>query len=328
MNHPNKIRAAFTLIELLVVIAIIAILAAILFPVFARARAKARQASCQSNLKQLGLAFIMYGQDYDEKFPAPGGASYLPAWDDVNGNTGASIALDTYLKNRGTSTQQVFVCPDFGGGAKPTIPGRAPRYDASGLPAKNGGYYYYAFPRSYAMNNLLRMPGKPYRKATAPATGVEPDPTKDPVIDMDACSNLNPSKPSYCSGTGSLPAGISLTAVSEPSKTNLIYEGIPATTNSPTNGFYNGYVGRTGDWARVAGYFVTDAACKAWIDPSGSYNETCQTAGAHPFHSEMNNYLYIDGHVKAHVPFQVGQTLTPDNAEFFVNHCRGNNACP
>src|SRR5712672_2262869 len=61
-------RRGFTLIELLVVIAIIAILAAILFPVFAQARTKARQASDMSNLKQLGLAWLMYAQDYDEKF--------------------------------------------------------------------------------------------------------------------------------------------------------------------------------------------------------------------------------------------------------------------
>ena len=60
-------RRGFTLIELLVVIAIIAILAAILFPVFARAREKARQATCQSNLKQIGLAWAMYAQDYDER---------------------------------------------------------------------------------------------------------------------------------------------------------------------------------------------------------------------------------------------------------------------
>jgi prepilin-type N-terminal cleavage/methylation domain-containing protein/prepilin-type processing-associated H-X9-DG protein len=59
----------FTLIELLVVIAIIAILAAILFPVFARAREKARQASCLSNVKQISLAALMYAQDYDETFP-------------------------------------------------------------------------------------------------------------------------------------------------------------------------------------------------------------------------------------------------------------------
>src|SRR5512142_1231654 len=60
----------FTLIELLVVIAIIAILAAILFPVFAKAREKARQASCLSNQKQIGLAMMQYVQDYDETYPA------------------------------------------------------------------------------------------------------------------------------------------------------------------------------------------------------------------------------------------------------------------
>jgi len=69
MTKRSLTTRGFTLIELLVVIAIIAILAAILFPVFARAREKARQASCQSNLKQIGLAMQMYAQDYDEKLP-------------------------------------------------------------------------------------------------------------------------------------------------------------------------------------------------------------------------------------------------------------------
>ncbi len=68
----NSKRFAFTLIELLVVIAIIAILAAILFPVFARARENARRSSCQSNLKQIGLGVMQYIQDYDEKYPFTG----------------------------------------------------------------------------------------------------------------------------------------------------------------------------------------------------------------------------------------------------------------
>ncbi len=62
-------RSAFTLIELLVVIAIIAILAAILFPVFAQARDKARSASCLSNMRQMGLGLMQYVQDYDETYP-------------------------------------------------------------------------------------------------------------------------------------------------------------------------------------------------------------------------------------------------------------------
>src|SRR6186997_1566649 len=65
-------RRGFTLIELLVVIAIIAILAAILFPVFAQAREKARQAACMSNTKQIGIALMMYTQDFDELLPMGG----------------------------------------------------------------------------------------------------------------------------------------------------------------------------------------------------------------------------------------------------------------
>lgn len=66
---PHRIQHGFTLIELLVVIAIIVLLAAILFPVFARVRENARRSSCQSNLKQIGLAFFQYTQDNDERFP-------------------------------------------------------------------------------------------------------------------------------------------------------------------------------------------------------------------------------------------------------------------
>jgi len=99
-KHSTNLRKkGFTLIELLVVIAIIAILAAILFPAFARARENARRASCQSNLKQIGLGFIQYAQDYDESLP------YRLASQDPD-SIGWPVAIMPYVKS-----VQVFKCP-------------------------------------------------------------------------------------------------------------------------------------------------------------------------------------------------------------------------
>ena len=95
-------RKAFTLIELLVVIAIIAILAAILFPVFARARENARRTSCQSNEKQMGLGLIQYCQDYDEQLP--------PAWIG-NGTTFPGSARWMDVIQPYTKSIQIFNCP-------------------------------------------------------------------------------------------------------------------------------------------------------------------------------------------------------------------------
>lgn len=95
-------RNGFTLIELLVVIAIIAILAAILFPVFARAREKARQTSCLSNVKQIVLGCLMYGNDYDERTPRHG-----CGWGNrTNGDICFAAATYPYTKNL-----QIFRCP-------------------------------------------------------------------------------------------------------------------------------------------------------------------------------------------------------------------------
>jgi prepilin-type N-terminal cleavage/methylation domain-containing protein len=118
-----KRRPAFTLIELLVVIAIIAILAAILFPVFARARAQARKATCASNLKQLGLAFLMYSQDYDETFPVHWDALRRKQWGDVD--IDVAQILYPYIKQGVTTSATglqlgtgIWLCPEdsVGGG--------------------------------------------------------------------------------------------------------------------------------------------------------------------------------------------------------------------
>jgi prepilin-type N-terminal cleavage/methylation domain-containing protein/prepilin-type processing-associated H-X9-DG protein len=104
-QHP-----AFTLIELLVVIAIIAILAAILFPVFAQAREKARQSACSSNCKQIGLAVMMYAEDWDQIYPlythAP---KHKPMWYEM---------IQPYLKS-----ENVFTCPSVG--VYTTVPPKA-----------------------------------------------------------------------------------------------------------------------------------------------------------------------------------------------------------
>src|SRR5688572_2069456 len=68
-DSPRRLRLGFTLIEILVVIAIVALLAAILFPGFAKARENARRASCQSNLKQIGIGLMQYTQDFDGRYP-------------------------------------------------------------------------------------------------------------------------------------------------------------------------------------------------------------------------------------------------------------------
>jgi len=98
-------KGGFTLIELLVVIAIIAILAAILFPVFSRAREQARKAACLSNAKQIGMALAMYAQDWDESLPF----WRTPCWNDPNHPRGGlhwSEQLQPYIKN-----WDIYRCP-------------------------------------------------------------------------------------------------------------------------------------------------------------------------------------------------------------------------
>jgi len=127
----SRSTRGFTLIELLVVIAIIAILAAILFPVFARAREKARQASCASNVKQIQLGVLMYAQDYDE---------LLPLEQIVIGGDGNTTGVDgcwrgmiiPYVKN-----VQIFTCPSH----RPSTP------------LFTGAYNEQGYNASYAIND-------------------------------------------------------------------------------------------------------------------------------------------------------------------------------
>jgi prepilin-type N-terminal cleavage/methylation domain-containing protein/prepilin-type processing-associated H-X9-DG protein len=128
-------RRGFTLIELLVVIAIIAILAAILFPVFAQAREKARQSQCISNEKQLGLAVIQYVQDNNQTYPTANWPDYTHEW---------STQIQPYIKNGSVGTYNaiggVFACPSFPGFAVANE--YKPRDDVFQYANCNGKYCY------------------------------------------------------------------------------------------------------------------------------------------------------------------------------------------
>jgi len=153
-RNKGSRKAAFTLIELLVVIAIIAILAAILFPVFARARENARRASCTSNLKQLGLGIMQYVQDYDNFYPNTGSGNSDPSVTLVNNASGFGLwKVYTYPY---VKSVQIYQCPSG-------INQNVGIYDTS--------YGRLSFPEnfSYGVNELVVKPA-----ANPPASGYSP----------------------------------------------------------------------------------------------------------------------------------------------------------
>jgi prepilin-type N-terminal cleavage/methylation domain-containing protein/prepilin-type processing-associated H-X9-DG protein len=181
MPRPNAApRNGFTLIELLVVIAIIAILAAILFPVFAQAREKARQATCQSNLSQIGKAFLMYAIDYDDTFPCPGGGTPLtstgqnPATGWIQERAGGQIdGIHPYIKSvdRFTAGGNVYSCPsaeDFTGAS---VSG----WDRQRSFIMND-YVRETHPGTYVTNVLATTPSQPDTFATGASPTSMPEP--------------------------------------------------------------------------------------------------------------------------------------------------------
>jgi prepilin-type N-terminal cleavage/methylation domain-containing protein/prepilin-type processing-associated H-X9-DG protein len=131
---PRHTRAAFTLIEILVVIAIISVLAALLFPVFARARENARRARCQSNLKQIGLGFSQYVQDHDGRYP--GGAYRIPSYKPI----GWAQVIHPYTKSF-----QILQCPSERTPQNPYI-------NAGGSTGAKTDFYYDFTDYSYNSN--------------------------------------------------------------------------------------------------------------------------------------------------------------------------------
>jgi len=251
-------RLGFTLIELLVVIAIIAILAAILFPVFAKVREKARQTTCVSNLKQLGLAVMQYSEDYDGSYPY--GVEY--SWWD---NTWA-ISIQPYVK-----TLSIFNCPDDTNLA---------------IGNADGGY---GQGMSYAANGSFDLSVWP--------------PNYEGVMSADW--------PGFGTGAGNEGMVCNESEIGEPTASIMITEkfntDVLSTFPSPIPS--GSGAGNNSIWA-VGSLFLNWSISDSSYAPGEIPNGTLPAANypngpngavsAH--HTNMANFLFVDGHVKAMIP--------------------------
>jgi prepilin-type N-terminal cleavage/methylation domain-containing protein/prepilin-type processing-associated H-X9-DG protein len=302
-NYHLKRPNGFTLIELLVVIAIISILAAILFPVFATAREKARQTSCLSNEKQLGEGFLQYTQDYDEQLPSvnPAGAQ---AGDGTAYTTGVSWAskIYTYVKSTG-----VYTCPD-----DPTTA------TALGYPVVAGGVTV-----SYLFNvdlvdttnyNDSAVPHSGPYAQTAPASTVMLTECRGTPNVLVANPNENDpnSSPAFTapvSGTLYSPSGSGLDILQS-------YESSSPIQNLTT--YYDaGFMGAYDD-ATLAGFGPSGFPPYDWGGQNPAVNAGQVYFSIDGRHSKGANFLLADGHAKWLLPSTVSvgyNAVSPTDAQ-------------
>ena len=280
-------RSGFTLIELLVVIAIIAILAAILFPVFAKAREKAREATCGSNMKQIGLGILQYVQDYDETFPpaaqkGPDGNPLLVSSNYVTG---------PYIKSAG-----VWECPDD------------------------------SFPNSDAtLSGWTWFSGHPHNTSYAP-NAIQPYSSWGQVYSPNADMGVSAPKGIFGIYQefpwGGVSASSTLAQINYPSNIIMFaddltgwanYQGAGGIDNSEEDTWYNDN-GAVAWWGIVSSYGVD------WMLTDEVNNPTYPDGQAGLKHSQGTNYLFSDGHVKRWGPTQLlSNNGNPNPQNWLVN---------
>jgi len=284
MQIMRSTKKGFTLIELLVVIAIIAILPSILFPVFAQAREKARQAMCASNFKQLGIAFAMYASDYDGGYPMPitnstysGPTNFSATWvignvtKNANGtyNYADAGGIGPYVKERGNGgANNVFACPDA----------------ASKKNASAAIFSSQAPGQNYAMNQYLQVGWRGplyYQKATDCGTA------NGCLYSSGAYPPLNPDQVAQVSNLILL-----YEAAQEVQTPDTGYDAVVNRYGTPFNqtccGNGSSSNVKAGDGGSPLTYSATNVPYMAPQD----------------YHGGGSNFLYCDTHVKWHIPSQ------------------------
>lgn len=334
----DKKTGGFTLIELLVVIAIISILAAILFPVFANAREKARQSSCASNERQLGLAFLSYSADYDGGFPAPFSATLVSGamtntwlYGVVSGSAGQQTYTDMggiwpYIRQRGNGgSGDVFACPD---GAQHCWGGY---YSTTSAPGQN-----------YVMNQFLQVGynetwqvSNTYHKESDCATSTSS------IAAAPGCPYVEGQQPAFNPDTAARPAQLILlyeaaqvnASSGSISSGNKCYDATVLRYGTP---FYQPNYYSQGSYSK--GSILNEAANQAnttYNYSLGGYatytKDGVPSDMPNDCHNGGSNFLFCDGHVKWMMPSQTwtayaatvslggSQTTHPNAVDFYNN---------
>jgi prepilin-type N-terminal cleavage/methylation domain-containing protein len=275
-------KKAFTLIELLVVITIIAVIMAILFPVFGLVKNAALQTSCMSNFKQFGVAFALYGADNDDIFINPSN------FDRAASESGQG-ALDAYVKEAPNGSRaSVYLCPsDSDISTVRTLLGNP-----------NGSDEY---PTTYAMNVFLQ-PGNPNDPV--------PDQCFTPPAQQDSVSwfsaPLSNESNLFENGSTFNSSGMSQSSIDAVSNTDLLFEGV-VEGGDVQNDDYVGFSQRGGDYMNVQGFFNSQAHANMWYVSNNAYKLQSAT---NPWHNRVDNYLFADFHAKGMPPEKEGYDIT------------------
>jgi prepilin-type N-terminal cleavage/methylation domain-containing protein/prepilin-type processing-associated H-X9-DG protein len=273
-------KQAFTLIELLIVIAIIAILAGIMFPVFARAHEFAHKAGCIGNFKQFGVAFALYGNDFDDSLINPGQYDNDPT--DIG-----QQALDPYVRvSPGQTKESIYLCPSD-----------TKVYFQTTLLGGPADVTWKGYPTTYGMNVFLQPPNQqdpdPDACFTPPSQQLSVSWYGTPYSNE---SNL------FDNGMKMNVGGLPESQIDMPASTDLLFESV---VEGGSNSGYVGVSQRGGDYMNVQGFFQTQDQANHWYSPF----YTLQPA-TNPWHIQLNNYLFADGHCQGRVPERVQYDIT------------------